>query len=284
MQRLDDFFNSLWQQYIAITPQALAIHDLLKKQGEVLVNDHVAFRTFSHSAYSIEQLEPQLLSLGFSVLDNYQFKKKKLSARCYIHKDTPTKIFVSELLWQELPKASKQIVEGILHEGTSHTGTSHTGTSQANISISCGRLWCLPSYQNYKTLLKDSEYAAWLSVWGLRVNHFTIHINYLKKYNSLEKVVSLLRQYGYLLNEEGGVIKGSEEDCLIQTSTMADKQELEFLDAGEQLVSSCYYEFAQRFKQKNGEIFEGFVPSSADKIFESTNELTPVSTSSDVIR
>jgi len=52
---------------------------------------------------------------------------------------------------------------------------------------------------------------------------------------------------------------------------MADSCKVDFNDAGEQAISSCYYEFAQRFNQENGELYQGFVPMSADKIFESTD-------------
>jgi len=37
-------------------------------------------------------------------------------------------------------------------------------------------------------------------------------------------------------------------------------------------VPSCYYEFAKRYADKSGEIYQGFVTTSADKIFESTNK------------
>lgn len=261
MPALDEFFNKLWTQYTDITPQALAIHELLNQHEQNLVNDHVAFRTFANSAYSIPQMESELIALGFSVFDEYHFEKKKLYARSYIHKNCPTKIFLSELLWKKLNRDSQAIIEGILADGTRNE----------KVNLSSGRLWELPSFQDYNTLLRDSEYAAWLSIWGLRANHFTIYINYLTQFSSLESVVDLLKEQHFSMNEEGGVIKGEPEDFLIQASTMADRQVVEFKDAGQQQVSSCYYEFAQRFNQPDGNLYQGFVPSSADKIFESTN-------------
>ena len=36
-------------------------------------------------------------------------------------------------------------------------------------------------------------------------------------------------------------------------------------------LPSCFYEFAQRFPLPNGQLYQGFVAASADKIFESTN-------------
>lgn len=266
MKNLDTFFEKLWQQYTAITPQALAIHELLKQRETILVNDHVAFRTFSNSPYSISQLEPELFDLGFKAFDDYQFEKKKLLARSYVHKDSPTKIFLSEILWKKLSSDSQNIIRKITEEKFDVNDSLNKP-----LTLSSGRLWSMPSYADYLVLLNESEYAAWLSVWGLRANHFTIYINYLSQYTHLESVIDLLQNHQYLLNKEGGVIKGTPQDYLIQASTMADKQPVKFPDGNEHLIASCYYEFAQRFKQPDGAIYQGFVPSSADKIFESTN-------------
>ena len=52
---------------------------------------------------------------------------------------------------------------------------------------------------------------------------------------------------------------------------MADKIEIDFGDRKE-LVPSCYYEFAKRYLDQNKQLYQGFVTSSADKIFESTNK------------
>jgi hypothetical protein len=36
-------------------------------------------------------------------------------------------------------------------------------------------------------------------------------------------------------------------------------------------IPSCYYEFALRYPMENGELYQGFIAASADKIFESTD-------------
>jgi hypothetical protein len=260
MPVLKIFYEELWQQYIKISPQALAIHHLFESEGEVLVNDHVAFRTFSNSTISIDHLEQQVLSLGYHYLESYHFDAKKLDARCYVHPNSPTKIFISELIWRELSASAQAIINSLINQ---------IGVTLPHLNA--GRIWAMPSYRDYLTLLEESEYAAWLSVWGLRANHFTLFVNRFKKYSELSQVVGLLQDHGYVLNAAGGLIKGSKAELLIQSSTMADQINVLFPDAGEQKVSTCYYEFAQRFEQKDGFLFQGFVPDSADKIFESTN-------------
>jgi len=273
MPALEKFFDKLWQQYSEISPQALAIHQLFESKGETLSNDHVAFRTFADSHISIDIVEDEILALGYRLLDSYQFEVKKLDARCYIHDHSPTKIFISELRWRELSDRSQAIIQGIIEQGRKTLSSPLIDQSCDGLTplLSAGRLWPLPSYADYQTLAAESEYAAWLSVWGLRANHFTIFVNHLKHYPELSQVVELLQQQGYELNDAGGVIKGTPADLLIQASTMADTCLIDFKDAGEQPISSCYYEFAQRFKQENDQLYQGFVPNSADKIFESTS-------------
>ena len=73
------------------------------------------------------------------------------------------------------------------------------------------------------------------------------------------------------VNDSGGRVKGSPEQLLEQGSTMADKMEAEFADDQMHEVPTCYYEFAKRYPDKDGNLFQGFVATSADKIFESTD-------------
>lgn len=254
------FFDELWAQYQAITPQATAIHHLFESEGELVENDHVAFRTFSESPIDLPHLEPILLDLGYTPFDSYEFKEKKLFAKSYVHPDISTKIFLSELMWRQLSDEAQKIISQLLHEVEPNKAYGFTD----------GRVWNMPSYGDYRALAAESEYAAWMSVWGLRANHFTIYVNQLKGFTSLESVVELLNQHGYLLNEQGGVIKGSKDVGLMQSSTLADQVEVMFSDGHKERIPSCYYEFAERF-EINGGLYQGFVTSSADKIFESTH-------------
>ena len=75
---------------------------------------------------------------------------------------------------------------------------------------------------------------------------------------------------GINLNAAGGEIKGNQAEFLEQSSTLANKIKVGFVE-GEFEIPSCYYEFAKRYKMPNGELFQGFVATSANKIFESTD-------------
>ncbi|MEZ5505746.1 MAG: DUF1338 family protein [Gammaproteobacteria bacterium] len=56
----DVFFQRLWEQYTAMTPQARRIHDAVAALNGAVVNDHVAFRTFRYAPLDIVHLEPVL--------------------------------------------------------------------------------------------------------------------------------------------------------------------------------------------------------------------------------
>ena len=119
-------------------------------------------------------------------------------------------------------------------------------------------------------LSEESEYAAWFYVFGFRANHFTVSINALKKYNDIHRVNDLLTKNGFVLNTSGGEIKGTPADLVQQSSTLADSVNVKFIE-GSFEVPCCYYEFAQRFPDSEGHLYNGFVAKSADRIFESTD-------------
>ena len=81
--------------------------------------------------------------------------------------------------------------------------------------------WALPKKDELDFVWNESEYAGWLLCHGIRVNHFTIYINALKKFRVFKLFNAWLIEQGYTLNESGGVIKGSVELGLEQSSTMA---------------------------------------------------------------
>lgn len=51
---------------------------------------------------------------------------------------------------------------------------------------------------------------------------------------------------------------------------MANTVQVTF-DDGSAEVPGCFYEFARRYPDADGSLFQGFIAASADKIFESTD-------------
>ncbi len=259
---IDTLFENLWQNYINVTPSANKVHQLLG-EGDTLINDHVAFRTFNIEKVNLEKLSAHFLALGYEEKGQYDFEQKKLKAKHFEHTDpTQPKVFISELLVESF----SQDVQNIIHKMVDQVEASAVTREDFLYS---GAPWTVTT-QEYETLLEASEYAAWMAAWGYRANHFTVSVNHMKHFQELTAVNQALKDAGFTLNVSGGEIKGGEDVCLAQSSTMADKVEVQFADASK-VIPSCFYEFAQRYALPNGELYTGFVAASADKIFESTN-------------
>jgi hypothetical protein len=263
--KLETIFNRLWDDYVKANPSAGKIHRLFFNEGERVVNDHIAFRTIDIPGINIDVLAKPFISNGYVPKGEYLFKEKHLFARHFEHESDvmAPRIFISQLLLAEcslyLQAKLKEAVEKADHEIFS-----------SDELIFSGSIFNPVSYEVYNRLREESEYAAWFYVFGFRANHFTLSINSLKKFSSITSVNELLKSNGFLLNTTGGEIKGTPEDLLQQSSTLADKVEVSFVE-GKFEVPCCYYEFAQRYPDSGGKLYSGFVTKSADKIFESTN-------------
>jgi Domain of unknown function (DUF1338) len=262
---LDYIFDRLWKDYITRNRSAGEIYKLFIEEGESVVNDHIAFRTLDYPEINIDIVAQPFISNGYLPKGEYVFKEKHLFAKHYELTGDPgaPRIFISQLNLSEC----SQFIQRTLREFFEKINATKFTPEDLIFS---GSLFDTLSYSVYNRLREESEYAAWFYVFGFRANHFTVSINSLKKYNSILTVNELLKKNGFILNSFGGEIKGTRDDLLQQSSTIADRVKVKFLE-GSFEVPCCYYEFAQRYPDPNGQLYNGFVAKSADKIFESTN-------------
>ncbi|MEH0156320.1 DUF1338 domain-containing protein [Limibacter armeniacum] len=265
----DQLLQKLWDQYVTLAPSAHKIHNIFDEQYGNVKNDHIAFRTFNDPRVNIEAMSKVFTACGYEEKGQYEFTAKKLLAKHYEHKtdkDAP-KIFISELRLELCSEYVQEIVDCLLAISDLHLIDPLELVFQ-------GRLWGKPSHQIYERLREESEYAAWMYVYGFCPNHFTVFVNKLDKETSLESVNQLLKDNGFKMNGSGGEIKGTPEQMLEQSSILADRLAVDFVE-GTYEIPACYYEFAKRYEDKDGELFDGFIAGSADKIFESTNVTLP---------
>ncbi|MBL7545896.1 MAG: DUF1338 domain-containing protein [Bdellovibrionaceae bacterium] len=257
-------FEKLWEDYISLNPEALKIYRLLSDQHEKVLNDHVAFRTFNLPGIGLSTLAKHFIELGYSEKNDYIFKEKKLYAKHYEHLDiNQPKVFISELELDKVSPFIRTTIEKVFEN------FDYSKASSPEFLCS-GATW-KRSYQTYEALYKESEYAAWTYAYGFRANHFTVNVNQLKKFSDLPKLNNFIKTNGFQLNQSGGEIKGTPEEMLEQSSTMAKDVAIEFED-GTHKIPACYYEFAKRYPMNDGKLYQGFIAKSADKIFESTNK------------
>lgn len=264
---LETIFKRLWNVYITQNPSAGKIYTLFSQEGEEVINDHIAFRTLDYPEISIDTIAKPFVTNGYSSKGEYFFNDKHLYAKHFeseSDKNAP-RIFISQLILSEC----SQFLQKTMKECFAQISKGKLVPSEL---IFAGSLFSPLSYKVYTELREESEYAAWFYVFGFRANHFTVSVNSLQKYKNINDVNELLKRNGFLLNSSGGEIKGTRGDLLQQSSTIADNVAVSFIE-GSFEVPCCYYEFAQRYPDQNGQLFNGFVAKSADKIFESTNFL-----------
>lgn len=261
----EKIFTKLWADYTGQNPEVKQVYDCFVAEGETVENDHIAFRTFFDPRINADVLARPFLAAGYVQKGYYIFKDKHLTAKHFEHvtdKKAP-RVFISQLMpeyfssgFQSLVKQSiDRLPENLLF---------------GDELIYSGNQWGMPSFQVYETLRKESEYAAWLYVYGFCANHFTVSINHLKKFTSIQQVNQFLKDKGFLLNDSGGEVKGTPAELLEQSSTRAGILPVKFTE-GTFNIPSCYYEFALRWPDADGELYSGFIAKSADKIFESTD-------------
>ena len=263
--KAEHIFSQLWDDYTSQNPDVKKVYDLFMEQGETVVNDHIAFRTFDDARINVDVLSKVFINAGYEEKGQYVFEKKHVFAKHFEHateKNMP-RVFISELKTAEFSSELQAIVKECVDKIPSTLLTSED-------LIFSGNVWGMPSFGVYEKLRAETEYAAWLYVNGFTANHFTVSVNHLKKYDTLQKVNELLKAYGFLLNDAEGEIQGTPEELLEQSSIRAGIKEVKFME-GTFNVTGCYYEFARRYPDKDGNLYSGFIAKSADKIFQSTN-------------
>lgn len=261
---LTKLLDHLWKDYVNTNSPARHIYDLFTSKGETVINDHIAFRTYDHPKINVDAIGKVFTDLGYREMNDYHFKQKKLYAKHFEHPDEKMPlIFISQLKTKEFDDETQQIIQNLVTQVPE-------GFTQNQTFVFSGKPWEV-SYNDYLKLKEKSEYAAWMAAFGFRVNHFTVSINHLAKFDGIYEVNQFLRDNGFQLNESGGEVKGTPKDLLEQSSTIAYNTEVQFSD-GSEVIPACYYEFAMRYEKSDGELFRGFIAGSADKIFESTDK------------
>ncbi|MFB0944832.1 MAG: hypothetical protein ACI9V1_003384 [Spirosomataceae bacterium] len=247
-------------------------------------NDHVAFRTLGIPNLGIASFEKIFMTCGYQKKDYFYFEGKKLDAYWYAP-PAPNfpRIFLSELRVNDLSEKAQQIIRKYTKSIKQDPVDSLDLTDGTAIDAFLhSPLWEIPTLEDYETLQKESEYAAWVIYNRYYLNHYTISVhNLLNGYDDIYKYVEFLESTGIKLSDSGGKVKVSPDGGLLQTSTVAQLIEAEFADGKKQTIAGSYVEFAERkvlpeFTNLSKEEItrehrrDGFETANADKIFEST--------------
>ncbi len=292
-------WDYLWRRYRQRVPYCREYQEMIEAAGGRVVHDHVAFRSFRHFVYGLDLgigyvariLEP----LGYQLKGAYEFPDTHLYAQHYEHPDQEThdlpKVFVSELLVDELPAAAADLIKRTLHDAIDQLPSpslewvklredrrlslpdGKVETAIADVAqFSTERPWPPSLRETVEAVNPVSQYAAWTLLHGFAVNHFTAFVNRqgAAQYPDLESTAAGLRARGVPVRER---IDGEPGSRLRQTTTAAVEEEVAVHDADGKAAtmpwSYAYYELAER-GLVDGRIFHGFVADQARQLFDTT--------------
>ena len=286
---LDIVLQGLMGRYKERVPDVQRIINGMVEEGIIenshdIENDHIAFRTMGVPQLGIQSFEKIFLHYGYEKRDHYFFEGKKLDAWWYSPpRETDPRIFVSELRVGDLSIENQRIIRTYTDEVTHDPVDDLDLDNGYEVDTFLHKpLWRTPSVTDYKALLQESEYAAWVIYNRYYLNHFTISVHNLPEgYNTVAGFNEFLESNGIKLNTAGGKVKISPDGGLLQSSTVAEMIDAAF-EGGETFrISGSYVEFAERkvlpqFADLPDEQIgrqhrrDGFEAGNADKIFEST--------------
>lgn len=289
--------DSLWIQFIKRVSYAQKYVELVNSKGGLVVNDHIALRTFNthtgEQPEGIRAIKHILNCLEYSPVSKYEFKKKKLKATHFEHPDPMfPKIFVSQLEVDLLPEWGQNIIKDAVKD-TPYILTDRSiellGILKAEGELPrvagealvedlvqyFRRPWGIPKKEDVLKLNDISQYAAWVLLHGNSVNHFTAYINYQQvgEWPNLEITCKGLEEAGVPMKDS---LEGGEGSKLRQSATHAVKEEV--LVEGENGVEKitwtyAYYELAERgmvIEDGKKKLFSGFLGEQATHLFDMT--------------
>lgn len=291
---LDTVLHGLMRRYSERVPDVQKVFNamidasIIQSPADV-ENDHIAFRTLGVPHLGLASFEKIFMHYGYERRDEYNFIEKKLTAYWYAPpRPHYPRIFASELRVDELSDEAQRIIHTYTDTVTSDpVDALDLDDGEAVDRFLHQPLWTTPTLHDYKTLLNESEYAAWVIYNRYYLNHFTISVHNLKPgYTTIDEFVHFLESRGFRLNSAGGTIKVSPDGNLRQASTVAQMIDAEFAGspgapADVYRIAGSYVEFAERrvlppFLHLPADQLtrehrrEGFETGNADKIFEST--------------
>ena len=278
------------ERYRVATPTLDAVRATLVACGALpptgtFDNDHVAFRTFGVPGLGIAAVERLVRASGYERRDDFAFAAKRLDATWFAPPlAAMPRIFVSELRVDELSPTARRLVTSYADAVARERARLCDPQDADSIDAFLARTpWPVPTYAAFRTLLEESEYAAWVVALGHMLNHQTFSVHTMRNgYRAIETLVGEIARAGHALAETGGAIKTSADGLLRQASTRADDITYTFACGRTERIAGSYVEFAERgifaaYADLPLDAIErhhrrdGFETQNADRIFESTD-------------
>ena len=71
--RVQKVLENMWQDYLLLNPEAQRVVNTLLAEGESIVNDHIALRTFNVGVVALEECAKPFLAMGYEEKEEYFF-------------------------------------------------------------------------------------------------------------------------------------------------------------------------------------------------------------------
>jgi hypothetical protein len=236
----------LWHRYAAHVPYARTFVQLA---GGQFRNDHVALRSLQRPGSGIELFAPVFERLGWKRAGAYDFPDARLDAIHLSHPAGLPRVFISELRGSELSPRAQQILSALPADEPPPTEVDALADWFRAPAL-------VATESDLLELERESQYGAWLLLFGREVNHFTASVD------DVEAWAQRMAAAGVPMK---GEIEGEPGAGLRQTATRAAPRTVR-TDRGERQWPYAYLEIAQR---SGG--FDGFVAKQARQLFEMTS-------------
>ena len=227
--------DQLWETYAARVPYARTFVQLAQGQFR---NDHVAFRSLD-----LRPIAKVFEELGWKRAGEYDFPETHLNA-IHLAKPGEPRVFVSELRVAELSPRAHQILAQLPRDPP-YDGSAGWFRGPG----------LRPREDELLELERESQYGAWLLLFGREVNHFTASVPDVSEWQRR------MREAGIPMKDE---IEGAPGAGLRQTATRAALRCVQLRER-ERDWPYAYLEIAER----NGG-FDGFVAAQARQLFDMT--------------
>ena len=292
---LVELFDTLWVRYRGRMEYVRKYEEIVRANGAVFINDHIAFRTLASQDPSagIFMISRIFEALGYRTANCYEFPDKSLSSIHYQHLNPQfPKLFITQLKSWELSAAGRKIISKSLkthrpqleEDFLANLRNLDGGDKSARSKLLKALVryfeelpWEIPDKKDVLALDKETQYGAWVLVNGYDVNHFTASVNShnVSALDDIEKVVLEMMRAGIPMKKD---IEGERGTKLRQTSTESAVIQVAVKETGKTVKvpwTYAYFEIAERPLIKNPqtgqmERFEGFLGGQATNLFEMT--------------
>ncbi|MBX9768599.1 MAG: DUF1338 family protein [Bdellovibrionales bacterium] len=301
----EKIFNHFWSAYRAFRPEVQKLEIDLNRRGKKWIHDHHAFLDLTGPFSGISNLKQIFENLGYVHQGSGYIPEKQnifswlapLNNISATPTDSSSQLVLADFDLTKCSRLLRMTIEKYTDQATPaphseiqklleliKSGKTQHQETLASVVINYleARPWPLPTLRDFEIVLHENELIAWTLVFGRKVNHFTLATHLIGDFRSLEEFNQYAGQnLGFDFNCVGGIIKGSKEERLKQSSSLHFKEHVQLHDGQVELPGS-FIEFVWRYPRDLNKAptqwtsyFNGFISKNANNVVESLIEASP---------